>query len=385
MGNGIFSDSKPIAGALLACVPLAATGATSVSAWENTDLLGTGSDLKELGDLEKGFNEKGVLENMDGNFSGDSLKDILGVEMEPKAGDDIDIKKLEAMAGEFMERASKNNTLGDISDFETSDDKVVLSATQSDSEKSELADSFLEAKKLGIYDIDWTVDPMSGTYSGATAYKPEKERLADVFGSMGGVSRNFAMAKFLTIKDKASNEVLGQVTLTSDPLGKGNVRLGAWAKDGNKLVNALNLVFKALSKNENINKVLVTLSGGSGKKIEGVLKKVSEGKGERFKKLTIVESVNFMEITKTKDDGRYIFRTGTLKKINGKNSEPENLQEKEIPESEVDSVKGSISFMWRLSSSLSPTDSTGKSVVNPDTEEVIDSFVLKSTDYEFSE
>ena len=384
MVGGIFSKSKPIAGALLACVPLAAASAATTSAWEDTDLLGAGLSAERLEDLGKSFNKGENLENMDGNFSSDALADVLGMKNKTGTDNGIDFKKLEAMAGDFMKLASKNNVLGDMSAFEVSDDKVNLSATQSNSEKFELAKSFLEAKKLGIYDIDWTVDPMGGSYGGSAPNKSE-ERLSDVFGSMGGVSQKFEMAKFLTIKDKSSDEVLGQITLTSDPLGKGNVRLGAWAKDGNKLVSALNLVFKALSKNESVSKVSVTISSGSGEKIESVLKKVSEGKSERFRKLTVVESVNFMELTKTKADGRYIFRTGTLKKVNGKDSGPENLQEKDISEGEIENIIGSISFMKKLSSGLSPTDSVSESVINPDSEEVVDSLVLRSTDYEFSE
>ena len=178
---------------------------------------------------------------------------------------------------------------------------------------------------------------------------------------------------------------MGQITLTSDPQKKGNVRLSAWSKDGDKLVNALNLVFRALSKNESVNKVLVTINGSSRGGIDSVLKRVSEGKSERFKRLAVVESVKFIELTKTKADGRYIFREGTLEKVNGKDSAPESLQEREIPESEIENVKRSISLMKSFPFGLLPTEPAEKSVVNPETEEVIDSFVVKVTDYEFSE
>ena len=426
MGNGIFSGSKPIAGALLACVPLVATGTTPVSAWVNTNLSGSNERevLENMDDNFSSDSRKENLENTDGDYSSDSLVDILNagvngaidykkledevskaVELASennalgdfssgfladflKSGGNgaIDRKKFEDEVRKTIKLVSENNVLGDVSEFETSNDKVILSATQSDSEKVELASSFLEAKKLGLYDVDWTVDPMSEIYGGATANKPEKDRLADVFGSMGRIAQNFAMTKFLTIKDKASNEVLGQITLVPDPLRKGNVGISdAWAKDENKLVNALNLVFKALSKNESVNKVLVTLSGGSGKKIESVLKKVSEGKSERFRKLTIVENINFVELTERKVDGRYIFRKGTLKKVNGKSFEPENLEEMEISEDKIEGAKKSINLVNIFPPNLLPTEFVGNSLINPETEEVIHSFVLKTTDYEFSE
>ena len=406
MGANIFSKSRPIAGALLACVPLAT--ATTASAWKNTNLLGANSGTEDaatpatsakdrqiayssnsdlnaelLENLKKGFNKEGGLENMDGNFSSDALADILGMNNKAGKGEVPDFRKF---ANLIKEVASKNNVLGDVTDFESSDDKVILSATQGDAEKLELAKSFLEAKKLGIYDTDWTVDPFGGNYGGGTSSTSEEERLAGLFGSMGEETRAFEIVKFLTIKDKASGEVLGQITLTSDPQKKGNAYLEMWAKDGDKLVNALNLVFRALSKNENVNKVSVALKSGSGGGIESVLKRVSEGKSERFRRLNVVESVRFMELTKTKANGKYIFREGTLEKVNGKDSAPKDLQEREIPESEIENVRRSISLMKNLPSGLLPTtESPNKSVLNPETEEVVDSFVLKTTDYEFSE
>lgn len=384
MGN--FFGGKPIAGAMLACVPLGALAASKGYADRRKTILVDNKNSANTGSMSKTFRKKGVKKNMDdaSKSVSEALAKVLGVLNEEKGGNELRAA-IESMAKDLANRMSVNNVIDDLSKFNISNEKVSLSASDFDSEKDGLASAFLKSKKSGCYDTDWVSNFSSSMGTKNKSDELNANSLSVIFGGMKEIA-SAGLTNFFTVKDKASGDVVGQINLTSDPFSLGTVKLSAWADNEENFKEAFHLAFKGLSKNQGVNKVVVS-AADSGRKVDDILKKVKGEKSERFKKLKVVENENHMELVRDSDDN-YMLLNYTIKTVNGEKMDlkASDVQQQKIPLENLETAKVMISGARKMSELISSDKSASSK--RPELVEkfkVVDSFVAKTTDYEFTE